>query len=83
MEKLLSAKQVSDITGINYKTVLKHIEKGYLPTFRTEPGGKHYITAEAMERYAFDVWDAGIGVRQWNPYDPEGLHARMKIYGVI
>jgi hypothetical protein len=63
----LSAKEVSDVTGMRYATVIKHIKSGILPSqWRGGISPHHRVTVEDMEYYAFDMW----ATKSYTMYDP-------------
>jgi excisionase family DNA binding protein len=48
-EEIYSVKEVSELTGVNLKTVYYHLRKGWLHTHKK--GREHIVTKSALEAY--------------------------------
>jgi len=65
----VNAREVSDITGISYVTVLKHIKAGILPGMCCGYSGiQHRIELNDMETYAYKMWRLKRCL-MYDPYD--------------
>ena len=69
---------MSDVTGICYATVKRHLEAGILPAkYRSANQQRYKIQLLDMERYAFEMWYT----KQYTMYNPfQTLHSREQFF---
>jgi hypothetical protein len=72
-QKYISARQASELTGISYVTVLKHLRRGILlHECDREVGEKYQIDVDELIDYARKMWSTGHLM-----YAPEQIERRI------
>ena len=75
---MISASKVSQITGVSYETVLRHIRNGDLPAVQT-PGGQWRIDIDDAERWWWAMY-AQINERHMAMYHPAMASQRIDFF---